>query len=73
MSPNTTGPELATQGSDAVPALKPCPFCGKQPRVIRDDGFGRAQIFCICRLEPSVIGMKEHFACDVVPAWNTRA
>jgi hypothetical protein len=32
--------------STPPPVLKPCPFCGKQPRTCADDSYGAARVWC---------------------------
>ncbi len=51
--------------------LKPCPFCGSQPRVIKHTE-GNCQIFCVCELEPMVI-LSEDKLQEAFSLWNKRA
>lgn len=54
--------------------LKPCPFCGKQPDLVRDYGLDpKARVVCCndCLVGPET---KEHDSIeDVIFAWNHRA
>lgn len=50
--------------------LKPCPFCGKEPRVVEETE-GNCQIFCVCELEPMIILPKNRMEI-AIRTWNYR-
>jgi hypothetical protein len=58
------------------PVLKPCPFCGREPRWTDDDSYGNCMVFCPgeyegCEAAPSVFLPKDK-AAECVAAWNMR-
>jgi len=54
--------------------LKPCPFCGEQPRTIDDDSYGACMVFCIkCDYTPDQCFKKVGELDQAIAAWNTRA
>jgi hypothetical protein len=60
----------------ADPDLKPCPFCGREPRWIDDDGEGNCMVFCPgeysgCEAAPSVFMPLDKVA-ECIAAWNMR-
>jgi len=50
--------------------LKPCPFCGKSPKIHRSNFSERYRVRCEsgCGAETACYGIKE----KAVNAWNTR-
>jgi len=59
--------------SSCSPALLPCPFCGSNPTVRRNNQFGYTDVFCpneMC----SVTRMSRAGSNDdnAIEAWNTR-
>jgi ssDNA-binding Zn-finger/Zn-ribbon topoisomerase 1 len=54
------------------PDLLPCPFCGKQPRVVEDTSYGDCQVFCVCDAEPCIMREVGHLE-EAKKLWNTRA
>jgi hypothetical protein len=54
--------------------LKPCPFCGEQPRTIADDSYGACMVFCIkCDYTPDQCFKKVGELDQAIAVWNTRA
>ena len=54
--------------------LKPCPFCGEQPRTIDDDSYGACMVFCIkCDYTPDQCFKKVGELDQAIAVWNTRA
>jgi hypothetical protein len=60
-----------------APELKPCPFCAKQPEVMRGDGALKPMCRIICRSfnECAVLPSTSWYRTETeaVTAWNTRA
>lgn len=55
--------------------LKPCPFCGKVPRIISSDccdGFGNVGHAVVCRDSHCCVGPVRCEEKDAVAAWNER-
>lgn len=52
-------------------ALLPCPFCGEEAKIIRNDSYGMCQVLCNCETEPSVILPKDQLR-KAIGLWNTR-
>ena len=48
--------------------LKPCPFCGRVPKV-DDCGDNRYFVKCECGIEQSKLYWQK---CDAIRRWNTR-
>jgi hypothetical protein len=53
--------------------IKPCPFCGKKPKIIKDGWGNQVWVECVnpkCRIHPMTrIYIKEDAA---IKAWNRR-
>lgn len=48
--------------------LKPCPFCGRKPRIESCENFGYF-VICKCGIEQSTLYAQK---CDAVKRWNRR-
>ena len=48
--------------------LKPCPFCGREPKIEECEGWGYF-IICECGIEQSELYKQK---CDAVKHWNRR-
>lgn len=48
--------------------LKPCPFCGRKPRIESCENFGYF-VICKCGIEQSTLYAQK---CDAVKRWNKR-
>jgi Lar family restriction alleviation protein len=49
-----------------------CPFCGKHPHQVLDDGRDSCHIYCYCDAAPAVSRHKTLFE-EAVRSWNQRA
>lgn len=53
--------------------LKPCPFCGHQPKLWGEDGnIHGVQIECVNGRCPSEPHVWENTSAEAIAAWNTR-
>ena len=48
--------------------LKPCPFCGREPKIEECEGWGYF-VICECGIEQSELYKQK---CDAVKHWNRR-
>lgn len=55
-----------------VPELRPCPFCGRQPRLIEDGPLHMTTIDCDCDCEPCVVQSSEKPLSKLAALWNRR-
>ncbi|HEI9833963.1 TPA: Lar family restriction alleviation protein [Serratia marcescens] len=53
--------------------LKPCPFCGGNPRVV-DSSYSGSAIHVSCRCGAQMFGGRQHFGSEreAIDAWNIR-
>ncbi len=53
--------------------LKPCPFCGGNPRVV-DSSYSGSAIHVSCRCGAQMFGGRQHFGSEseATDAWNRR-
>jgi len=56
--------------------LLPCPFCGREPRLIPNTSYGEARVMCFddCEVQPIASAELDRgeTAEDAVRRWNTR-
>ena len=65
--------------------LKPCPLCGKHPKIIRDIGYETSGFGAWCTIQCKPFLRKSHLKCEegkstwnralkyAIEAWNRRA
>ena len=61
-------PQALMDAEDAMPTILPCPFCGGEPRVVRNPGYSHVVVCNTCEAR----GSSSESWQEAVENWNRR-